>query len=44
MENMEQKQAKLVYETPSVEVLHWECDIIMTSTDVGGEYDGDNWY
>lgn len=47
MEKMEQKQAKLIYEAPSVEVLHWgydvACDMLSASTDVGGEYDDENW-
>ena len=41
MEKMEQKQVKSVYEAPCVEVLRWENDVIMASTDVGEDYNPD---
>ena len=42
MKKMELEQVRLAYESPCIEVLHWECDVLMDvlkgSTDVGEEY------
>lgn len=41
MGKMEQKQVKSVYETPCVEVLRLEGDIVRTSPEAGEEYNPD---
>ena len=42
MENkMQTETMRLAYETPCVELLSWESDVLMSSPDIGTEYPGD---